>query len=274
MFDEVPDPVWNTSTGNWSSWEPAATASAAVSDRYRERRVEQPEIGVHRGGRRLDAAEPVHHARWDRLAGDREVLHGLGGLGPPQRCVVHTPVLPAASDPKTVGDRTRLTRVRDQSPNRVGAWHADTRLAAAHPPHARATSDADTRTDPRTGPPAPDSSARSDPTGAAAAAHPRTRPDTAAALARAAATPSSEPRQPAACGMGHAPLTFAQGRDGQSSPCAHIRRCAPRPRGLNSEWRSAIMTSTARSITPTTASSRSWWVCSRPTARPRRPSTD
>ena len=30
MFDEVPEPVWKTSIGNWSSWSPRATASAAV----------------------------------------------------------------------------------------------------------------------------------------------------------------------------------------------------------------------------------------------------
>ena len=33
MLVEVPDPVWNTSTGNWSSWSPAATASAAAAMR-------------------------------------------------------------------------------------------------------------------------------------------------------------------------------------------------------------------------------------------------
>ena len=31
MFDEVPEPVWKTSIGNWSSCSPAATASAAVA---------------------------------------------------------------------------------------------------------------------------------------------------------------------------------------------------------------------------------------------------
>ena len=31
MFDEVPEPVWKTSIGNWLSCSPAATASAAVA---------------------------------------------------------------------------------------------------------------------------------------------------------------------------------------------------------------------------------------------------
>jgi len=31
MFEEVPEPVWNTSTGNWSSWSPAITSSAAAT---------------------------------------------------------------------------------------------------------------------------------------------------------------------------------------------------------------------------------------------------
>ncbi len=29
MFEEVPEPVWKTSIGNWSSYLPAATSSAA-----------------------------------------------------------------------------------------------------------------------------------------------------------------------------------------------------------------------------------------------------
>ena len=31
MFDEVPDPVWNTSTGNSASHRPSATSSAALA---------------------------------------------------------------------------------------------------------------------------------------------------------------------------------------------------------------------------------------------------
>ena len=33
MFDEVPEPVWKTSIGNWSSCSPAATASPAAAIR-------------------------------------------------------------------------------------------------------------------------------------------------------------------------------------------------------------------------------------------------
>ena len=31
MLDEVPEPVWNTSMGNWSSWRPSITSSAAAT---------------------------------------------------------------------------------------------------------------------------------------------------------------------------------------------------------------------------------------------------
>ena len=34
MFDDVPEPVWKTSIGNWSSWLPAATSSAAAEMRF------------------------------------------------------------------------------------------------------------------------------------------------------------------------------------------------------------------------------------------------
>jgi hypothetical protein len=33
MFDEVPEPVWKTSIGNWSSCRPCATSSAAEAIR-------------------------------------------------------------------------------------------------------------------------------------------------------------------------------------------------------------------------------------------------
>jgi len=34
MFEEVPEPVWNTSIGNWSSSSPTATRSAACAIRW------------------------------------------------------------------------------------------------------------------------------------------------------------------------------------------------------------------------------------------------
>ena len=33
MFDDVPEPVWKTSIGNWSSWRPSATSSPAAAIR-------------------------------------------------------------------------------------------------------------------------------------------------------------------------------------------------------------------------------------------------
>src|SRR4051794_2720262 len=33
MFDDVPEPVWKTSIGNWSSWRPSATSSPAAAMR-------------------------------------------------------------------------------------------------------------------------------------------------------------------------------------------------------------------------------------------------
>src|SRR3954467_12993449 len=34
MFDEVPEPVWKTSIGNWWSWRPCAISSAAAAMRW------------------------------------------------------------------------------------------------------------------------------------------------------------------------------------------------------------------------------------------------
>ncbi len=43
MFEEVPEPVWNTSIGNWSSCFPAAISSAAAAIRSARPCVEQPQ---------------------------------------------------------------------------------------------------------------------------------------------------------------------------------------------------------------------------------------
>ena len=46
--------------------------------------VEQAEFGVDARGGGLDASEPADHRHRDRLAGDREVRDGLGGLAAPE----------------------------------------------------------------------------------------------------------------------------------------------------------------------------------------------
>ena len=84
MFDEVPEPVWKTSIGNWSSSSPAAIRSPAAAIRSALSGVEQPELGVHTRGSGLDPAEPARDRRRDRLARDREVADRLGGLAAPE----------------------------------------------------------------------------------------------------------------------------------------------------------------------------------------------
>ena len=85
MFDDVPEPVWKTSIGNWSSCSPAATSSAACRDLRRELRVDQPELAVDARRGALDAPEPVDHGDRDGLAGDREVVDGLLRLAAVER---------------------------------------------------------------------------------------------------------------------------------------------------------------------------------------------
>ena len=91
MFDEVPEPVWKTSIGNWSSCLPSAISSAAAAMRFGELGVEQAELGVRARGGALDAAEPAHDVDRDALAGHGEVVDGLGGLAAPEllRGVLH-----------------------------------------------------------------------------------------------------------------------------------------------------------------------------------------
>ena len=84
MFEEVPEPVWKTSIGNWSSCSPAATASPAAAIRSASVGVEPAELAVdqRRGG--LQPAQPADDGNGHALAGDRKVVDGLGGLATPE----------------------------------------------------------------------------------------------------------------------------------------------------------------------------------------------
>ncbi len=84
MFEEVPEPVWKTSTGNWSSCSPAATAAPAVGDPFGQVVVELAQLPVHLGRGALEPAQPADHRHRHPLARDREVVNGLGGLATPE----------------------------------------------------------------------------------------------------------------------------------------------------------------------------------------------
>ena len=84
MFEEVPEPVWKTSIGNWSSCSPVGDLVARLRDPLGEVGVELSELRVGAGGGGLDPPEPVDHRRRDRLTGDLEVLNRLRGLAAPE----------------------------------------------------------------------------------------------------------------------------------------------------------------------------------------------
>ena len=92
MFDDVPEPVWNTSIGNWSSWRPSAISSAAAAIRCASVAVEQPELGVRPRGRALDPAEPAHDRHRDPLSGHGEVATALR-VSPPHNSSVVSSVM-------------------------------------------------------------------------------------------------------------------------------------------------------------------------------------
>ena len=80
MFDEVPEPVWKTSIGNWSSSSPARSVARGGDGSALP--VEQAELGVRARGGRLQAAQPPCDVNRDRLARDRKVGDHLAGLAP------------------------------------------------------------------------------------------------------------------------------------------------------------------------------------------------
>ena len=84
MFVEVPEPVWKTSIGNWSSNSPAATRSAAAAIRSARSGSSRPSSALTRAAAALIWASQRTTRHGDGLAGDREVGDSLGRLAAPQ----------------------------------------------------------------------------------------------------------------------------------------------------------------------------------------------
>ena len=89
MLDEVPEPVWKTSIGNWSSCRPAITSSAAATMAVDDVRGQYAELGVGHRGRPLDLGQRSDMGGREPASGDREVLHRPLGLGRVQGVLRH-----------------------------------------------------------------------------------------------------------------------------------------------------------------------------------------
>ena len=84
MFDWVPEPVCQMTSGNWSSWSPFATSPAAcwIASAVR---IEAADAGVDPGRRLLDEAERVDEisAGICSRGPNGKFLHRTLGLRPP-----------------------------------------------------------------------------------------------------------------------------------------------------------------------------------------------
>ena len=89
MLELVPEPVWKTSIGNWSSCCPSAISPAAAMIASAFSGVEQAEVLVHLRAGALEQAERADLGALQRAARDREVLHRPLGLRAPQRVTGH-----------------------------------------------------------------------------------------------------------------------------------------------------------------------------------------
>ena len=77
MFEEVPEPVWKTSTGNWSSCSPSRDLVARLGDPLGDVRVELPSSALARAAAALSRPSQWITGARHRLPGDLEVLDRL-----------------------------------------------------------------------------------------------------------------------------------------------------------------------------------------------------
>ena len=98
MFELVPDPVWNTSTGNWSAMRrrraprsPAAAIASATSP------VDDAATRVHGRGLDLDRDDRRRSGRGEWPGDAADVGDRARGLRTPQRCSRSTPVMTCSS---------------------------------------------------------------------------------------------------------------------------------------------------------------------------------
>ena len=126
MFDEVPEPVWKTSIGNWSSSSPRATRSAAAAMRSALSGSSSPSSALTRAAAALMRPEPARNCDRDRLAGDREVRDRLARLGAPKLvCLGRRRLMTESSRAPTL--------VRAASSSSCPAAELDARAARAAP---------------------------------------------------------------------------------------------------------------------------------------------
>src|SRR5215218_3440290 len=62
MFEDVPEPVWKTSIGNWSSWRPSAISSAAAAMRLARSPSRRPRSALARAAAPL--MRPSQRTTW------------------------------------------------------------------------------------------------------------------------------------------------------------------------------------------------------------------
>ena len=84
MFDDVPEPVWKTSIGNWSSCLPSAISSPAAAIRSARSASSRPSSALTRAAAPLMRPSQRTTAHRDALAGHGEVVDGLAGLAAPE----------------------------------------------------------------------------------------------------------------------------------------------------------------------------------------------
>ena len=221
MLVEVPEPVWNTSTGNWSSHWPVATSAAESWIARGDVLGQHAELPVDDARRALDRRQRADQRPLDPQPGHREVLHRPLRLRAPasRRRHPHLPhrvvldaELVSGHDPNLrccFDDRPRLHRAPPPRPGRhaVPAAHHRRRRARWRPPGAPSC-----RSSPRCSRSSPAPRSATSPTGcgpptsrscAGSSTTPRRRPTTASWPSTCSRTPTS--RRAACCRCARTP---------------------------------------------------------------------
>ena len=125
MFDDVPEPVWNTSIGKCAIELAGGDPLGRLADRLRVRLLQMAEIGIRLRGGGLDQAERANELARHRQAGNREIVDRALGLRAVERVGGHLEFAHAVALDPVLAARLLMSLARETASSTIAVPRTD-----------------------------------------------------------------------------------------------------------------------------------------------------